>query len=261
MQGCGGERAWPSTGEAGELRLSWGLSGTALKVLAMACMLVDHIWGVFMTGHVWMTCVGRLAFPIFAFLVAEGYAHTSNFRRYLGRMLLFALLSELPYNRMTGGWINPLGQNVLFTFCLALLLMRLMDKARRRGRLAGLAAVAVGSAAGFVLGFVGFVDYLGYGVLMVLVFWLCPARGWGRLAQLAALWYINWEMMGGLHLELTWGTGRWMLPVQGFALLGLLPIWLYNGRRGLGGKAAQYGCYLVYPAHMLLLVLLRMALG
>ena len=51
-----------------------------LKILAMVCMLLDHLWATIVDGNLWMTCVGRIAFPLFAFLVAEGYAHTKNFK-------------------------------------------------------------------------------------------------------------------------------------------------------------------------------------
>ena len=72
--------------------------------------------------------MGRLAFPLFAFLVAEGYEHTRDFDRYFRRMLLFAVVSEIPFNLMTGGsLINPFHQNVMFTFCIALLLLRTLD--------------------------------------------------------------------------------------------------------------------------------------
>ena len=111
------------------------LNTTHLKLIAMACMLLDHLWATLVDGNLWMTCVGRIAFPIFAFQVAEGYAHTKNFKRYLLRMFLFALAAEIPYNLMTGGWwFHPLGQNVMFTFCLALLLIRLIDKAWAKHR-------------------------------------------------------------------------------------------------------------------------------
>ena len=236
------------------------LNGTTLKALAMLLMLLDHACWTIALEQQWMTCVGRMAFPLFAFLVAEGYRHTGNFKRYLKRMFLFALISEIPFNLMTGGAvINPFHQNVMFTFCLALLLLRMVDKAWNRSWLEGLLVAAFGGCLGYGLGFLTFVDFYGYGVITVLVFWLAKKIPFGRVLELAALVYINVELIGGLSYVLTlWGREIWV-PQQAFAVLALIPIWLYNGQRGPGGKKWQYFAYAFYPAHILLLSLLAMA--
>ena len=231
------------------------LNATHLKLIAMVCMMIDHAWGVLVSGHMWMTCVGRIAFPIFAFQIAEGYARTKNFKKYLLRMFLFALVSEIPYNYMSGGgWFNPLGQNVMFTFCLALLIIRLMDKARARHWVWGLAVAALGAFVGYWLGMFTFVDYYGYGILMVLVFWLFRDVKFGWLIQLLAMIYINFEMVGGLGFE----VGRFFIPTQAFAVLAMIPILLYNGEQGWKSKGFRYACYAFYPVHIMILVLIAM---
>ena len=231
------------------------LNASHLKLIAMVCMLLDHTWGILVSGQIWMTCVGRIAFPIFAFQIAEGYAHTKNFKKYLLRLFLFGLLSEIPYNYMTGGgWFNPFGQNVMFTFCIALLVIRLIDKAWKKHRAWGLVTAVLGAFFGYWLGMFTFVDYYCYGVLMVLIFWLFRGIRFGWLIQLAAMVYINFEMIGGLGFEL----GSFFLPTQAFAVLALIPIWLYNGEQGWKNKGFRYACHAFYPAHILILVLIAM---
>ena len=229
-----------------------------LRCIAMALMLCDHLWAVAPFNAPWLTAVGRLAFPIFAFQIAEGFAHTSDRKRYLKRMFFFALVSELPFNLFTAGrLLNPVHQNVMFTFLIALLLMCRMEKARAVApRWRYLLCCAGSGVIGFLCGFLLMVDYYGAGVLTVLVFYWTRGKRFAPLWQLAALWWINWKLLGGFGWPVLLGGTEVFIPQQALALLALPLIWLYNGRRGLHSKAIQTAYYSFYPAHMLVLVLL-----
>lgn len=239
------------------------LSAAALHILAMALMLADHLHNTLLPDQAWLGWIGRLAFPIFAFLLVEGYHHTRNFRRYCLRLLLAALLSEIPFDLMAYSTaFYPFHQNVLWTFLVSLLMLRALHWAQDTGKqwiriTAGVGAIL----AGYLLGYLLMCDYYGPGVMTVLVFDLFRGRRWWQsLGQLLGLGYIHTELLGGLGYEWSVSGSTVFLPQQGFAVLALLPIWLYRGRQGFTGRGFRLLCYGFYPAHMLFLWLLRMAL-
>ncbi len=242
-------------------KLSIETTSFSLHVLAMATMLCDHLWGTIVSGNDWLTCIGRLTFPIFAFLLVEGFCHTSNLKRYAKRLFLFALLSEIPFNLAMGSsLLYPFHQNVLWTFLIALWLLSRNERAKRSGKLwrrilTGAASIALA----YILGLITFVDYHHAGILTVLAFYFFRGRKWWQyLGQFLSLYYINVEMLGGLVYEIPLFGQTFTLHQQGFALLALIPIWLYRGRQGHHSKAFQYFCYWFYPVHLLILGLIKM---
>ena len=233
------------------------LTAAVLNIIAMTLMLMDHLWATLLPAREWLTCAGRVAFPIFAFMAVEGYFHTRSFKKYILRMLLFAVLSEIPFDLMYGGtWFYPVHQNVLWTFLLSLLGVWLMEQVRKKGKTWMYLLVCVLVVpAGLVLGTLCMVDYYGVGVLTVFVFYFLHGRKWWCfLGQLAALYWLNVELLGGLMYPVQLFGMEFELCQQGLALLALIPIWLYRGRQGYHSKPFQYLCYAFYPVHMLLLV-------
>ena len=233
------------------------LTAAVLHIIAMTLMLMDHLWATLLPAREWLTCAGRVAFPIFAFMAVEGYFHTRSFKKYILRMLLFAVLSEIPFDLMYGGtWFYPVHQNVLWTFLLSLLGVWLMEQVRKKGKTWMYLLVCVLVVlAGLVLGTLCMVDYYGGGVLTVFVFYFLHGRKWWCfLGQLAALYWLNVELLGGLMYPVQLFGMEFELCQQGFALLALIAIWLYRGRQGYHSKPFQYLCYAFYPVHMLLLV-------
>lgn len=236
-----------------------GLSSSSLHLLAMALMVGDHLWATLFPAQEWLTCLGRLSFPIFAFLIAEGARRTSNIRRYTGRIFLFALLSEVPFNLLYGSSvIYPFHQNVLWSFFIALLAIRILEWIKQRNRWWLTAAVFLAVAwAAWLLGTLAMVDYFGPGVLMVLTFYVF--RGdtlWSKLCQVVLLAVLNIRMLGGYYYSIPFFGRELQVVRQGFALFALIPIWLYHGQKGCRSKLFQYGCYCFYPVHLLLLYLI-----
>ena len=220
-------------------KTKFGLTAAHLRILALGLMLMDHLWATVVPGNDWMTYVGRIAFPIFAFQAAEGYHHTHDFKGYCKRLLIFGLVSEIPFNLMIiGSPIFPFHQNVMFTLLLGLLACRAWDQ-KKWVRLILL----------YLAGVLTFPDYGAMGVITVLMFHVFRDRKWLQVLMMVA---INWFGFEGQHLIF----GSFEMPVQAFAILAMIPIALYNGEKGRGGKALQYGSYVFYPLHMLILGLL-----
>jgi len=222
-----------------------------LRLIAVFLMILDHLWGTVVSGNDWMTCVGRMAFPIFAFQIAEGYFHTSDFKRYAKRLLVFGLISEIPLNlMMASSVIYPFHQNVMFTLLLGLYGIRAIDRAKENGGwVKALLVVLLVTAAGGVT----FVDYGAQGVLTVIAFGALRHTKWEKPGQLLAMILLHSVWMEGRTIL----VGPWEIPMQTFAVLALGLIWLYDGEKGPSSKALQYGFYVFYPAHMLLLYLIR----
>lgn len=214
------------------------LNAAHLRLLALLLMLLDHLWGTIIPGNDWMTMLGRMAFPIFAFQAAEGYAHTHDFKGYCRRLALFAVISEIPFDLMiSGSPIYLFHQNVMLTLLLGLLACRAFDR-RKWGQLGLL----------WLAGIFSYPDYGALGMGTVLMFHVFRGQ---KLWQLLFLILINWFGYEGRVFP----VGSVMVPMQAFAILAWIPIALYNGKKG-GGKWLQTASYVFYPLHMLILGLL-----
>ena len=217
------------------------LDGSGLKILAAVTMIIDHIasallqedYTAFITvgGRVLdrynvMRLIGRISFPLFAFLLAEGFLHTKNVRKYALNLLLFALLSEIPWNLMHAGSVLYRSQNVMFTLLFGLLgiwVIRDFNGSmwRKSALLFGLVVLVVLFRPDFGLSGFGF----------ILMLYLLRDQ---KLYQ---------AILGCCMLSSTWVAG-----------IAFIPISLYNGKRGfIRGKVLKYAFYAIYPVHLLVL--------
>ncbi len=241
------------------------LTSNMLRIFAMLFMLSDHLWASVIPGNGWMTDLGRLAFPIFAFMIAEGYVHTSNAKKYLYRLLIFAAISEIPFDLFyTSTLFDPFNQNVLFTFVWGLLAIMQLDKMKRliRGAKQEKTKLPVGKLISAVLLILlislgakfTFTDYKFLGYLTVVMFYVVRDFPMAWLLQLVAMLFLNWFWFKGLIVPIELFGKTLEIPNQAYAVFALIPIWMYGGKKGRPlGKAMQYGFYAFYPIHMLIL--------
>lgn len=223
------------------------LSGFWLKMIAIVTMLIDHLGATLFQNQIWMRYVGRIAFPIFCFLIVEGFVHTKDVKKYSIRLFIFAIISELAFDFAFYGklfyWEH---QNVFFTLLFGLLCLIAIE----RNTKTSLQVICVISA--MLLAWVFCTDYGGAGVLLIVCFYLFRDN---KLKILIALFLINSILLTRFFtIEYLWETNRlFKIFIQDFAILSILPIGLYNGKRGINMK---WFFYLFYPLHLLIIYLI-----
>lgn len=223
-----------------------GLSGSTLKLIAIITMLIDHVGAAVLARfiimgnytellykvYITMRTVGRIAFPIFCFLLIEGFEHTRDQKKYALRLLGFALISEIPFDLAFSSEVLEFGyQNVFFTLFIGLVTIMVIHQVEEKTdwhpalRIALLIIIA-GVGMGFA--YLMKTDYDALGVICILALYLFrKVRGQQILAGCIAF-------------------GSFELP----ALVAFIPIAFYNGKRGWNIK---YFFYLFYPLHLFVL--------
>ena len=224
------------------------LSGSVLKVIAVISMLIDHAaflfytelsflhMSVFTFGNTDITVyyimrkIGRLAFPLFCFLVAQGAVKTTNKRKYCLRLLLFAIISEIPFNLMlSGNYLYPGKQNVYFTLLLGVLIICAFDGIK--DELKKFIAMAIILAVSILLR----IDYGMYGVLLILLMYIFRNKP-------AVQAILSYPLLSG-------GVA---------AMCSFVPINMYNGNRGfVKSRCVKYLFYVFYPLHILILLAVK----
>ena len=236
------------------------LSALWLKILASVLMLSDHLGiALYVSGritrdaYIVFRCVGRCAFPIYCFLLCEGAKYTRNRFRYALQLLLFGLVSELPFNLLSQRSLWSVeAQNVFFTLFLGLLLLFLLeyvDKRRGKARKWWIILFLAAMLSAAVLADVLELDY-GFGGILIIVIMGLNNLGLSKLrAYFADDRFIRLltAAIGIVALSMCHTN------IEYYALFSLLPIGLYNGTRGLKSGALKYGFYLFYPVHLFLL--------
>ena len=105
------------------------MTSFVLKIIALISMLSDHLGYIIFGRFSFMNCIGRLAFPIFAFSITEGFNHTKNLKKYLYRLSIFAIVSQIPFMLFMSTFTSRFSLNILFTLLLGLIAISIYDKA------------------------------------------------------------------------------------------------------------------------------------
>ena len=219
-----------------------------LKILACLLMLLDHIGHLNLVPGFYteLRTIGRLAFPIFCFLLCEGFLHTRSKKNYLIRLGIGMLLAEIPFDLFSVGYITGQRQSVMVTLFLAFVMALLMEKTNRIW-LKVLLVVPFYFLADLLK-----TDYAGAGVLVAAIFLLTDKLPQKLLIQtvlifIAMFFVESWKVtIFGIRF-----------PLQLFGVFAMVPIALYNGKKTSHNPVLQWGFYLFYPVHMLILSFFR----
>lgn len=223
------------------------MSSFALRLTALLCMFCDHMGLALFPAVGAFRCVGRMAFPLYCFLLTQGYLHTRSRAAYGRKLLLLALLSEIPADVLIfGRAVSFVEQNVLFSLLLSLLALYAVDSLRNRPYAAWLAVMSV-----CVCAMAANVSYGWLGPVLC----LCAYYGRDSRIRLAA------STGGALllytaSLALSGVAASWVL-VSLCALLALIPLLAYNGMRGMRFPALSFLFYAAYPLHLIALIIVR----
>ncbi len=228
-------------------KTSRGITGNQLKLIALVCMTCDHLRHTLLPQHAVLTVIGRLAFPIFAYMIAEGCHYTRSRTRYFSMMAISALLCQAVYFFVMGS----LYQCILVTFSLSIGLICLLDHARKNPSVSTVTAAVLGCLAAWFLAEVlpqllpGTDYHIDYGIMGILLpVLVCIGQTKAQKLLLAA---IGLCLLATVHTSAQW-----------FALAAIPLLALYNGKRGKW--KLKYLFYIYYPLHLVVLHLLQMLL-
>lgn len=225
------------------------MSTFVLKIIAIICMFCDHFGDFYFKSTTILNYIGRFAFTIFAFQIAQGYIHTHNIKKYITRLFIFACASQIPFMIFYYNIFDTyFAINVIFTLLFGLLTILVYDKYNK----------ILGIIAGIILGVIAQLchfDYGFYGVFIVFAFYILR----NHKAYMSLIFIIS------VIIKYYTNTIKYHLPFSYLFLgskysilmystcLSIIPILFYNGQKG---KDAKYLFYIFYPIHMLILGLL-----
>ena len=232
------------------------MTAFALKLIAIIAMLFDHSSFLFYGRYFsWMRCVGRIAFPIFAFQICQGFLHTKNLKKYYLRLIIFALISEIPYAWFTYTFLNKISINIIFTLIVGLLCINIFDYfktiSKDKNKIMQSYYFTISLLLVFCISIIAEklkFDYGYYGILLIFFFYL----------------FNNNKILMNLStilLTLIFFTPRliesnfhiYYIYLLICTLIPLVFINLYNGKKG---KDFKWMFYIFYPLHLTLICIL-----
>jgi len=238
-----------------------GISSFVLRVIA--CIILAGT--VVLKAHFgrsmdWVTYVNWLCYPIFAFLLAEGFEQTSSRLRYFLRLLLFAFIAEIPFNLLVSGSLfYAEAQNGMFTLCLAFLAMCMIDLVYKKtyNVILTMAAVYVYGWGAYYASKILNCEFYSYGVMFVLIFFVSNQVKYPKLLQLGFMALLALYISSEAYISFIIGYIQYTIPYRSFAIPAMLLTWFYKGKRGPNSLGIKIFMYAYYPLMLLIVYELK----
>lgn len=232
------------------------LSAIALKYLALASMLSDHIYKAFGIESTAMAVFGRLAFPIFCYLSAVGFHKTRSRKNYLLRIFICAIISEIPFDMLWRHTVfDPSLQNVCFTLLLGGIACCVYDAFSKYGAAGRIAGVALASIPVIFAGIL----HTDYGLFGAGLLFLIFVSDGSRAGIALSVVLFDIALCSSRYIGQGFDLSGFAADIQHFCLLALPFILTASGQKGVREKKSflgRYYFYIFYPAHMALLALI-----
>lgn len=222
-----------------------------LKIIAIITMVCDHLGDALFSVVSPLNFIGRMAFPIFAFQISEGYIHTKNIKRYLLRIFVFAIISQIPFYLFIHKFFGGSGLNIFFTLFLGLTSILLYDKIKKKVKSKNKIINVLAILPAIILSIIGQlldVDYGWWGVILIFVFFIFKDNKIKTVIAFLILCIIKYSIEIILN-----GFSYLYIQLMLWTMLPIALIVLYNGEQG---RKIKYLSYAFYPIHLLLLYFL-----
>ena len=227
------------------------MSSFLLKIIACFTMLLCHIPFVYPQYSVPLMYIWKISFPLYAFLISEGYVHTRNFSKYLTRLIVFGVISQIPaYLLFVGKSFNGLYLNIFFTLALGLLGIRIYDKIK--SKYISIPLIILLAVIAELLKF----DYGAFGILMIVCFYVFKRNKLNMvLSQMFLMFILYMKKMSYYTFSLF--NLQYILFQLLFSVISLAIILTYNGKKGKSSGKIKLMFYFFYPVHLIILDLLK----
>lgn len=238
-----------------EDRRKTGLSSFAIRIVGFIVLAVTVVNKLHIhSGLMWIDYFTWLCYPIFAFLLAEGFEQTTSKFRYFIRLVIFALLSEVPYDLLTSGKVFDMSQqNGLFTLCFAFLAMCAIHFVYNKtyNLIITMASIYVyGWGAYYVTKLLNCESY-SFGVMIVIFFYISNHVSYPKLLQLAFLGMMTFYLTSNAYISFIIGYMQYTIPYRALAVPAFILTWFYKGKRGPNSIGLQICMYAFYPVLLL----------